>query len=150
MILISHRGNIAGRIPEAENRIDYIEDAIILGYEVEIDVWKKDGSLWLGHDEPQYTVTHEWLKSRSRKLWIHTKDFESLSELIDVQLRIFYHEKEQHTIIHGTNLIWSHNLSEASKKSVIPLLSEEDINQNQHLIGKVHAVCSDYVNLLKS
>jgi len=31
MILISHRGNINGRIEEAENRPDYIDDTIRLG-----------------------------------------------------------------------------------------------------------------------
>ena len=38
MILISHRGNITGRIPDSENRPSYIQDTINLGYDVEIDV----------------------------------------------------------------------------------------------------------------
>jgi hypothetical protein len=39
MILISHRGNINGRIEGLENTPNYIQDAIKLGYDVEIDLW---------------------------------------------------------------------------------------------------------------
>ena len=51
-ILISHRGNIDGRNVEYENNPNYIEAAINLGYDVEIDVWFIDGKFMLGHDEP--------------------------------------------------------------------------------------------------
>ena len=37
MILISHRGNIDGKIVERENHPEYIDEAIALGYDVEID-----------------------------------------------------------------------------------------------------------------
>ena len=39
MILISHRGNINGKKPDLENKPEYIQNAIKLGYNVEIDVW---------------------------------------------------------------------------------------------------------------
>ena len=53
MKLISHRGNINGRIENYENNPDYIDDTIRLGYDVEVDVWMIEGVLFLGHDEPQ-------------------------------------------------------------------------------------------------
>lgn len=149
MILISHRGNISGRVFEKENKPEYIDQAIALGYEVEIDIRKIYGSLWLGHDAAQYEITVEWLTKRFNKLWIHTKNFQALCHLIDLPLRVFYHEKEQHTIIHGTNLIWSHNISEANYKSVIPLLSEKDVEGNKSMINRVYGVCSDYVSILQ-
>ena len=43
MILISHRGNIDGRIPEKENHPNYIDAAIKAGYDVEVDLWEIDG-----------------------------------------------------------------------------------------------------------
>ncbi len=39
MFLISHRGNISGKLPERENTVDYIQEALGLGYDVEVDVW---------------------------------------------------------------------------------------------------------------
>ena len=103
MILISHRGNITGRIPEAENRPAYIQDTLVLGYDVEIDVRMKEGQLYLGHDHPQYRVELDWLLERKDKLWVHTKDFESLNLLINTDLRVFFHEQERHSIINNTN-----------------------------------------------
>ena len=52
MILISHRGNLNGKMPQNENHPDYIDEAIHAGYDVEVDVWMIDNELFLGHDEP--------------------------------------------------------------------------------------------------
>ena len=143
MILISHRGNLDKINPELENRQSYIDSAILFGYDVEIDVWEKDGSLFLGHDEPTYPVSLDWLLDRKDRLWIHTKNAGALFSLIDTKLKLFYHQKENHTIIHNTNLVWSHELSEAGPKSIIPLLSSEQLKNHD---GKeVYAICSDFV-----
>jgi hypothetical protein len=76
MILISHRGNIQGKIPSSENHPDYIDRAIKAGYNVEIDVRYINGKLHLGHDTPDYSVTLEWLEQRQDKLWVHCKNHE--------------------------------------------------------------------------
>ena len=78
MIYISHRGNINGKIEEYENYPKYIDNAIDLGYDVEIDVWMVEGVLLLGHDEPQYGITQQWLNERVHKLWIHCKNIEAV------------------------------------------------------------------------
>lgn len=67
MILISHRGNIDGKKPHLENQPDYIDEAIALGYDVEIDVWLIDGVLFLGHDAPQYEISDVWLEKDMKK-----------------------------------------------------------------------------------
>ena len=147
MIYISHRGNIDNIIPEKENTITYIEEAIDLGYEVEIDVRTKNGDLYLGHDNPDYEVSMEWLISHRNNLWIHAKDIKTLTTLLETNLRFFYHEKENHTIISGTNLIWSHNILESNENSIIPLLSLSDLDLlPKH---KIKGVCSDYIKILK-
>ena len=42
MILVSHRGNTVGKNLELENTPKYIEKAIKLGYEVEVDLWVEE------------------------------------------------------------------------------------------------------------
>ncbi len=64
MRIISHRGNIRGRVPGRENAPSYIDCALGNGYDVEIDVWSIDGEFWLGHDEPQYKVNGNWFFKR--------------------------------------------------------------------------------------
>ena len=78
MILISHRGNINGKLESYENEPNYIDLAITKGFDVEIDVWVKDGIIFLGHDKPQYGVDFRWFKDRISKLWIHCKNVESV------------------------------------------------------------------------
>jgi glycerophosphoryl diester phosphodiesterase len=147
MIYISHRGNIDNIIPNKENTIPYIEKAITLGYDVEIDVRTKDNLLFLGHDTPDNLVSVSWLEKHKNRLWIHAKDIQTLKTLLDTNLRFFFHEKENHTIISGTNLIWSHNILESNEKSIIPLLGMEDLNSlPKH---KIKGVCSDYIKILK-
>ena len=148
MILIAHRGNIDSIIPERENAPDYIDEAIAKGYDVEMDVRYIGGRLFLGHDTPDHEIQLDWLLNRRDWLWVHTKNFGALQYLIDHDLRIFYHQKENHTIINNCNLIWSHELSEASEKSIIPLLSEKDIESYPRYSGKVYGVCSDFVSAL--
>jgi len=148
MILISHRGNIDCIIPERENTPIYIDKAILSGYDVEMDVRLIDGKLFLGHDTPDYEVSLEWLLERKIHLWVHTKNFAALNYLINKELRTFYHQKENHTIINNCNLIWSHELSEANEKSIIPLLSQEDITKRP-IPQNVYGICSDFVKILR-
>ena len=69
MILISHRGNTAGPSPEQENKPHYIETAIYLGYDVEIDVWGDGVQFWLGHNQPDTLVDRSFLYKHIDKLW---------------------------------------------------------------------------------
>ncbi|MGI0058659.1 MAG: hypothetical protein ACREBJ_02725 [Nitrosotalea sp.] len=146
--MISHRGNIDTILPERENAPVYIDEAIFQGYYVEIDVRLIGDKLFLGHDNPDYEITLQWLLDRKDNLWVHTKNFDALSYLIDQDLRAFYHQKENHTIINSCNLIWSHDLSEANEKSIIPLLSKQDITSYNG--AKVFGICSDFVALLRN
>lgn len=157
-VLIAHRGNTCKIEPERENSPEYIDEAIAKEYDVEVDVRMKDGGLYLGHDYPQHYIhSYDWLISREKKLWIHCKDFESLSLLIGVGLRIFYHSKEDHTIINNTNLIWSHDfIGRDNVNCIIPLLSLEDVSLNLMDNGKfgstvnsAYGICSDYVDTIK-
>ena len=65
--LISHRGNINGCNPKLENTPDYIKDAIHLGYDVEIDIWYSNNTLWLGHDNPEYQIDLHFLLENANK-----------------------------------------------------------------------------------
>ena len=144
--LIAHRGNINGISLNLENTKDYIDSAIRSGYDVEVDVRTgPDGKFYTGHDEPQHEVELGWLCERSESLWIHCKDFKTLSALIKWNLKVFYHEREDYAII-SNGLIWAHNLNEVDRNCIIPLLSKEDIDNRP--VNEVWGICSDYVGLL--
>lgn len=145
MRLISHRGNISGPSPLVENTHGFIQAAIDDGYDVEIDVRLINGSLYLGHDNPEHPVELTWLMDRKHNLWIHTKNFGALDFLLGKGLKVFYHQLEKHTVIGNTNVIWSHDLSEASERSIIPLISLDDVLLNKNLSMRFYGVCSDHI-----
>lgn len=151
MRLISHRGNIDRVCPFMENTCSYIDEAISKGYDVEVDIWNIAGVFYLGHDSPEYEVDFSWLEERSTSLWIHAKNFAALEFFIlNSKLSVFYHNVEYHTLIGNTTLFWSHKLREATSNSIIPLLTEECVEQNIELYhNKVYGICSDYVKKIR-
>lgn len=96
MIYISHRGNLTGRNLDRENSPSYIEEAVACGYEVEVDVWFVDGSFYLGHDFPQYSVSSEWLLMHP--LWCHAKNLEALEKMLSLGIHCFWHENDRFTL----------------------------------------------------
>jgi hypothetical protein len=148
MILISHRGNLGGRIPERENHPDYIDEAITLGYDVEIDLWFVEGKFMLGHDEPQYEVYTEWLYQRSDKVWIHCKNikaFEFFNFFHHKQdIHYFWHEEDTVTLT-SKGYIWAYPGKQPIKNSiaVMPEIHNEEIT---HCKG----VCSDYIKSINN
>ena len=143
MIYISHRGNLEGVWAERENSPDYIDRAIKLGYDVEVDLRSKDGELWLGHDKPQHKVCISWLLGRKENLWIHVKDYGALVGIMRTQLRFFCHERDKYTLT-SDGYVWSHDLTnKMNDRCIVPLLSLELVNSYKQ--KDFYAVCSDYI-----
>jgi len=142
MKLISHRGNLKGPIPELENKPEYINDALFLGYDVEIDVWVVDGYFWLGHDKPQYRIDYRLLLDR--RLWCHAKNLESLRRLLEIGAHVFWHENDQRTLT-SKGFVWTYPGKDADRFSIIV--------QQGPIVGQlpdVGGICSDYVDDIKA
>lgn len=150
MIIISHRGNINGPVPGKENRPSYIDAALGLGYEVEVDLRYIDGEFWLGHDEPQYKINESWMELRKEKIWYHCKDIYSALELTkkENKFKFFCHSQDEF-VITSRNKLWVHDLTKTINECcIIPLLGVSEIyNYNNNI---PYAVCSDYVNDCKN
>lgn len=145
MRLIAHRGNVSAPEPDKENTTTFIERSLADGYDAEVDIWRIEGELFLGHDAPENLVNLGWLLQWQGNLWVHTKNLQALDFLIGYGLRVFYHQQDKHTVIGNTQLIWSHDVSEATERSIIPLLGMEDIEKYKDLNMKFYGICSDYV-----
>lgn len=96
MKIISHRGNLSGRIPERENSPLYILEAIDYGFDVEVDVWYTGNKFFLGHDAPQYEVEKKFLTNPS--FWCHAKNSEALYQLLQIGSHCFWHENDSYTL----------------------------------------------------
>jgi hypothetical protein len=144
MIFLSHRGNIDGQNPKKENSISYINDALNLGFNVEVDVWY-DKTFWLGHDEPQYKINEAFLLNN--RLWCHAKNTESLYELSKLNTIYFWHQKDDYTLV-SNGILWAYPGSKLNEKCVcvLPEITTQDIN----LLYNSYGICSDQINYYKS
>ena len=70
--LISHRGNLSGVSPDSENTPLAIENAIINGYDCEVDLWLSNKKLHLGHDYPQTEISINFLEE-AKKIYVIKK-----------------------------------------------------------------------------
>ena len=145
MKLISHRGNINGPNQSRENSPNYIIEALDAGYDVEIDIWYKDNSIWLGHDEPTYPIDIFWLFERKSKLWIHCKNVEAVVFLQECKCKFnyFWHQEDTLTLT-SQGFIWVYPGKQPISRSiaVMPELNQESILD-------CTGVCSDFINNYK-
>lgn len=102
-IIIAHRGNINGRIEQRENDPLYIQEALSLGYDAEIDVWFVYGQLYSGHDNPQYKIEKFFIFNSN--LWVHCKNIEAMEFMSGKGLNAFAHDDD--IIITPNGYLWT-------------------------------------------
>jgi hypothetical protein len=123
IIKIAHRGNWRGKLPEKENNPDYINEAINLGYHVEVDVWFKNGNFYLGHDDPQWHTDSDFLSNP--RIICHCKNIEALHKMLESgNIHCFWHQRDDYTL---TSEGWVWKYPEAYKD------------------GKLIGICSDWL-----
>ena len=138
MILISHRGNINGINESRENSIEYISEALNLGFDVEIDVWYKDGEWFLGHDDPENYVVLDFLKND--KLWCHAKNIEALNKMLSYpQIHCFWHQEDDVTLT-SKGYMWTYPGKKLTESSICV---KPELNSKRPT--KVLGICSDYI-----
>jgi hypothetical protein len=149
MKLIAHRGNVHGPKPDRENSIAYIEEAITEGYDVEIDLRVENNRCYLGHDNPEYVVTMDWLRKYKEILWIHCKNHEALEKISSsfVEFNYFWHETDSYTIT-SKGIGWVYPGKQPYSKSVIVM--PENLGGDIKILKECdcYGICSDYVGEL--
>jgi len=143
MFYISHRGNIFGPNKKNENKIDYIKNALDLGFDVEIDVWYHKNNFYLGHDEPQFKTNESFLLTK--EFWCHAKNFEALVNLKKIKSNYFWHQEDDY-ILTSSGYIWTYPGKKLDKKSiyVLPEWSKK-FDNSLNFSG----ICSDFIDKYK-
>ena len=145
MILIAHRGNIAGVNQKKENQPDYLVSAINKGFDVEIDVRVLNNKIYFGHDEPEYNIDINWINKYISNCWFHTKNIECLLFFSSYKLNInkkinyFWHDQDSYTLT-SQGFIWAYPGKKGGKKSIAVL---PEINKTS--IEGFDGICSDFI-----
>ena len=142
MYLISHRGNVSGKLPELENTPAYILSAIEQGYMVEIDVWCDSDGLFLGHDGAALRTTPQFLKNP--QLIIHAKNSAAIEPLQYYNTHWFWHNTDDYTIT-SKGWVWAYPGKVKAGNNCIAVLPEIHNVDTKLFAG----VCSDVIGLYK-
>ena len=78
------------------------------------------GDLWLGHDEPQYKVTWNWIFQRQDNLWLHLKNA-AAAKTLDV-FQSFCHTDDPYCYT-SKGKIWLHDLNQTFDDKTIIVVS---------------------------
>lgn len=148
MRYISHRGNLYAPDSKVENTLSQIKRVIEMEYDCEIDLWRFGGNLFLGHDEPQYSVEIDFLEKYKEHLWIHCKNIEALLWCKDTQihhLNFFWHQEDDVTLT-SLGYIWAYPGLQPIKNSIAVM---PEIN-NESELKSCFGICSDRIALYKN
>jgi hypothetical protein len=139
MKLISHRGNLEGSIKEMENHPNYIDKALSLGFDAEIDIHVTNQDIYLGHDSGQYLINLNWLFERRDMIWIHCKNIQAIELMYNSDLHFFWHQNDTLTVT-SKKFIWAFPGNQPIENSVavMPEIYDDNINS---CIG----ICSDFI-----
>jgi len=157
MKLIAHRGLFNGPDKNKENNTSQIETAISLGFDCEVDLWvyvdmnTNQHKLWLGHDEPTYEITYEFLDTWKDCLWIHAKNLTALQWLTrhHQEFNYFSHYQDDY-VITSKGFIWTYPEKPLTKVSIC-LMPEwhRSVEELKSFKPDCYGICSDYVNIIK-
>lgn len=147
MKIISHRGNLTGPEPAAENSLKYIQRAVEAGFNVEVDLRLIGSEFYFGHDGPQYKVDGDWIDARKDKLLLHVKEFEVLKQISMYTDGWHYicHTSDPFTIT-SLGFAWLHDLSlEPDAGTYIPLITLESLKTySRAWLLECYGICTDF------
>jgi len=149
MILIAHRGNVFGPNVQNENSPKYLENTVAAGFDIEFDIRLINEQFFLGHDQPKYQISEDWLFNYLKVSWVHCKNYEALAFFANSKTRFnyFWHENDKYTIV-SNGKVWMYPGEDYIPGAVIVLPELNGTIEDIRFGKKVYAVCSDFVGKL--
>jgi len=124
-----------------ENNPLYISLALQAGFDVEVDTWYIDNGFYLGHDEPQYKVSSDFLSKE--KIWCHAKNLEAALKLGSMGAHYFWHQTDDITLT-SKNYMWTFPGIRLTENSIC-VMPETSEYTTEELVGSA-GICSDYID----
>jgi hypothetical protein len=146
-LLISNKGNINGIVPERENSIQYVQEALDLGFLVVVDVFLiGQNQVATGCEVPQYSTTVEFLKNTN--IICRAQSIECLEFLLSNQVHCFYHKHDRCSLTNG-GLLWTRPGSNITKSCVfnLPEIIMPDVTTIKDI--ECVGICSNFIKLIK-
>ena len=114
-IIISHLGNINGRIPERENRLAYVQAALKAGWHVLVDVCFHNGGFYLTHDNGFDCVPPAFFSKH--RIWSRAVDPETLDALCNIGAHALVASNAPFTLT-SAQFVWTLPCQPLSQRSI--------------------------------
>lgn len=140
MLWIAHRGNTTGPNEEMENKPEYLSKALELGYDIEVDVWLKNGTFYLGHDAPIHRIDRQFL--RDKRIWTHCKNATAFIELSKYpDINCFMQDRDEMALT-SRGYLWANSYCTVldDRTVIVDLDGKRDANKTT-----LYGICSDYM-----
>ncbi len=146
MFLIAHRGNFEGPCPEYENCPKYLLEGLVTNnvFHMEIDVWKKNGQLYLGHNAPNYKVNDDFIVNS--RFWCHAKNLEAFEHMLNRPLVHCFWHQEDDFVLTSRGYIWTYPGKTLTSKSIYVMPEQCGFEE---LPFEIAGICSDFINNYK-
>jgi len=103
--------------------------------QVEIDLWRVNDMLFLGHDAPTYKIKQ---KLFNKNLWIHCKNLSAVEFMSKTKYNWFWHENDKMTLT-SKGYIWC--FPEVYMKDGITVMNCASVPP-----AKLKGICTDFLN----
>ena len=142
---IAHRGNISGKQPTFENKDEYLKHAYYeCGHDIELDICMHRGILYYGHDDCQEPADTNFIQSPG--VFCHAKDFDALTELLNMRTNCFWHQQDSVTLT-SQNYIWCFPGNYIMNKKAIWIdLEGMNIPLPDQVPNSIYGYCGDKLN----
>jgi hypothetical protein len=153
MIYISYRGVFDGQNFDKANTVDQIGRAFNAGFGCMVDIWRVDGIMYLGSDEPVTIVTEKYLQGN--KFWLNVRNVECQEWIVTQSAKLYpnyfwFNNDMENTPTETSSgkLITPGNVP-VNNTSIIflPEIPDRGLLSTVHL--RCYGVCSNYLTFIK-
>jgi hypothetical protein len=152
MLIIAHRGLIEGPNETLQNTPDQIETALKAGFDVELDLWLRGDSWYLGHDDPDHLVSWDFINQD--RLWIHCKNLQAFFALKSNGgiHNFFWHESDA-VVLTSQGYVWTYFGKPETKSQYSICVMPEITYGLDHMSDTVrsqswYGVCTDWPTII--
>jgi hypothetical protein len=139
MIYIAYRGLFEGENPETEDTPDQIGKAFNAGFSVMADVWRVDGKIYLGANQPLIEVTEKYIQGY--RFWLNCKNSDMYTWLSSQPAKKYPHyfvdDFNQSYVTTSDGYLWTYQTTPINNSSIMVLPEIED----RGLLSTVHLRC---------
>jgi hypothetical protein len=153
MLLIAYQGIFNGQNYDQANTPNQIGLAFNHGYSVSVDVWRVNGILYLGTDQPLTEVTPDYLKGN--RFWINARNVE-MQEWISTQPIKSYPNYFWYDITHpppyvttSGGQLWTFGTVPVNNSSIVVLPEINDRGLLSTVKLNCYGICSTYPTFIR-